>query len=123
MLMKRILGWNTVCVLVRTNSNFILIEMTMGGTYSKHYIINDDIHIVKNKNEFYVIVSGNATNTVVQFNCVLYDMVMEAIKEKAKITIDKKINIKSLKIGRNIGNAILIYIIIITIIFIILEIR
>ena len=121
--MKRILGWNTVCVLVRTNSNFILIEMTMGGTYSKHYIINDDIHIVKNKNEFYVIVSGNATNTVVQFNCVLYDMVMEAIKEKAKITIDKKINIKSLKIGRNIGNAILIYIIIITIIFIILEIR
>lgn len=48
---------------------------------------------------------------------------MDYIKGKAQITIDKKINSKFLKIGKGIGNTILLYIIILTIIFIILEMK
>lgn len=118
-----IFGWNTICVLIRTNSKFILLEMTMEGSYSKHYEISNDIHTVKNKNESYIIVSGDQKKTIIQFNNYLYDIVMDYIKGKAQITIDKKINSKFLKIGKGIGNTILLYIIILTIIFIILEMK
>lgn len=86
-----IYNWNTECIFLQTNKRFILVELTSGFQYSKHYEISNEIHLVAEENEFYLIVSGDNKKTIIKFNNNSYDLLMNNIQNAANIIIDKKL--------------------------------
>ena len=98
-----IFGWNTNGILIKTNMRMIFVEATMGFQYSKHYEINQEIHLVKKKEMFYLIVDGDGKKTIIEYNNMLYELIMDSISDKTNIVIDKKFNNKVLKVGVGIG--------------------
>ena len=98
-----IFGWNTNGILIKTNKRMIFVEATMGFQYSKHYEINQEIHMVKKKEMFYLIVDGDNKKTIIEYNNKLYDLIIDSISDKVNIIIDKKLNRKDLKVGIGIG--------------------
>ena len=98
-----IFGWNSKIILIKTNLRIILVEATMGWQYSKHYEISHEIHLVKKKEMFYLIVDGDNKKTIIEYNNIAYDLIISSISEKANIIIDKKFNNKILKAGVGIG--------------------
>lgn len=99
-----IFGWNTNGILIKTNMRMIFVEAIMGFQYSKHYEINQEIHLVKKKEMFYLIVDGDGKKTIIEYNNMLYELIMDSISDKTNIVIDKKFNSKALKVGKGIGN-------------------
>jgi len=99
-----IFGWNTNGILIKTNMRMIFVEATMGFQYSKHYEINQEIHLVKKKEMFYLIVDGDGKKTIIEYNNMLYELIMDSISDKTNIVIDKKFNSKALKVGKGMGN-------------------
>lgn len=83
-----IYGWNTICLLVKTNKRFILIELNSGFEYSKHYDISNEFHLVNKKDVFYLIVFGNNKKTIIEFNNNSYNSIMDSIKDTVHIIID-----------------------------------
>lgn len=94
-----IYGWNTTCLLVKTNKRFILIELNAGFEYSKHYDISNEFHLVSKKDVFYLIVCGDGKKTIIEFNNSSYNAIMDTIRNTAHIVIDEEIDKKLLKIG------------------------
>lgn len=115
--------WNTNCLLIKTNKRFILAELTVGFDYSTHYDIDNKIHIINKDDNFYLIVDGNNQKTVVEFNNELHDITIDILKNAADIVIDKDFTIKNLRYGVSVSTIIMIYIIIVTIIFALLQIK
>lgn len=91
-----IYNWNTECIFLQTNKRFILVELTSGFQYSKHYEISNEIHLVAEENEFYLIVFGDNKKTIIKFNNNSYDLLMNNIQNAANIIIDKTIDKKLL---------------------------
>lgn len=85
-----IFEWNTRGILIKTNMRMIFVEITMGLQYSNHYEISEEVHLVKKKNMFYLIVDGNNKKTVIEFNNKMYDLITNTISDKANMVIDKK---------------------------------
>jgi hypothetical protein len=98
-----IFGWNTNGILIKTNMRMIFVEATMGFEYSKHYEINQEIHVVKKKEMFYLIVDGDEKKTIIEYNNDRYDLIIDSISDKTNIVIDKKLNHKALNVGVGIG--------------------
>ncbi|BCZ49120.1 hypothetical protein psyc5s11_51870 [Clostridium gelidum] len=98
-----IFGWNTKTILIKTNMKMILVEVTMGWQYSKHYEISHEVHLVKKKGMFYLIVDGDNKKTIIEYNNIRYDLIINSISDKANIVIDKKFNNKVLKAGVGTG--------------------
>lgn len=98
-----IFGWNTKTILIKTNIRMILVEATMGWQYSKHYEISHEVHLVKKKEMFYLIVDGDDKKTIIEYNNMRYDLIINSIGDKANIVIDKRFNNKVLKVGAGIG--------------------
>lgn len=114
-----ILGWNTNCILIKTNMRMIFVEATMGWQYSKHYEISSEIHLVKEKENFYLIVDGNKKKTIIEYNNKSYEFIMECISEKANIIVDKKLKCKARNISKWITYFFTVFFILIIILFIV----
>lgn len=115
LLSHHIYGWSTKCILIKTNMRMIFVETTMGLQYSKHYEISKEVHLVKEKEMFYLIVNGNDKKTIVEYNNKLYNLILESISDKVNIVTDKKLNCRSRKAVKGIKYFFIIYLIFIVI--------
>lgn len=106
-----VIGWSFNCILVRTNKRFFLVEVTGYLQYSRHYEIQKQVCLFKEKNYFYLTVEDMKKNRkTIQYHIEKFDMIMELLKDNVIIINGKKIKSKAQKIIRIIQMAWIFYI-------------
>lgn len=118
-----IFGWNINGILIKTNMRMFFVEATMGWEYSKHYEISLDVHLVKEKENFYLIVDGDNKKTILEYNNESYDFIMDCMSDNVNIIIDKKLKCGATNIIKGIEYFFIGFLIYVTIIFVINMVR
>lgn len=114
-----IFGWNTNGILIKTNMRMFFVEATMGWEYSKHYEISSEVHLVKEKDNFYLIVDGNKEKTIIEYSNDSYEFIMDCINDKVNIIIDKKLKCRATNIIKGIEYFFIGFLIFVAILFVI----
>ncbi|AQR97534.1 hypothetical protein [Clostridium saccharoperbutylacetonicum] len=107
-----VVGWSFNCILVKTNKRLLLIEVTGYLQYSKHYEIQKELGVVKEKEYFYLIIEDkNKNKKTIQYHMNRFEMIMDLLKDCATIVRGKKLKSKAEKIIRLIIIAWIIYLV------------
>jgi|GEM_PF-3397208 len=90
-----VFGWSANCILVRTNKRLILMEVTGYLQYSNHYEIKEEVHLYKEKKNFYLTIENMKGNRkIIQYNINNFEMISEYLKGSVNIISDKKLKSK-----------------------------
>ncbi|WP_238917953.1 hypothetical protein [Clostridium sp. YIM B02555] len=107
-----VVGWSFNCILVKTNTRLLLIEVTGYLQYSKHYEIQKELGLVKEKEYFYLIIEDkNKNKKTIQYHMNRFEMIMDLLKDCSTIVKGKRIKSKAEKIIRLIIIAWIIYLV------------
>jgi hypothetical protein len=105
-----VIGWSFNCILVRTNRRFFLVEVTGYLQYSRHYEIQKEVSLFKEKEYFYLTVEDMEQNRkTIQYHIGKIDMIMNLLKDNVTIINGKKMKSKAQKIIRIIQIAWILY--------------